>query len=100
MTSNFKPRFWQHLTLAQLQQIKLWHVAHERENTVEYQVWQLVLAAWLMGWVGWVPAFIFDAVWADPLCILGMLLPQAYVYARARLQLAGLLHCDWLRALQ
>jgi hypothetical protein len=100
MTDPFKPKLGQLLTLAQLQRVKLWHAAHEREGTLEYRIWQLVLTVWLMGWMGWLPAFVFDANWAYPLCVAGMLLPQAYICARARAQSAGLLRCDWLHLLQ
>ena len=95
-----KPKFWRQLNFDQLQRVKLWHAAQERENTLEYKLWQLVLTAWLMGWVGWLPAFVFDAIWAYPLCAVGMLLPQAYVYLRGRIEAAGMLRCDWLRLLR
>jgi hypothetical protein len=42
----------QSLTLAELQRIKLWHVAHKADHPLEYQLWDLVLCIWVMGWMG------------------------------------------------
>lgn len=51
------------LTLAEMQRIKQWHVAHRDDHPLEYQLWDLLLCLWLMGWVGWLPAFALDALW-------------------------------------
>jgi hypothetical protein len=84
------------LTLQQLQRLKNWHVAQRGTHRLEYEVWNGVLTAWVMGWTGSLPALTFDAPWALPLCLLGVLAPQLYVHARARAHAAGRLRCDWL----
>jgi hypothetical protein len=84
------------LTLPQLKKLKEWHIAHQRTQPVEYEVWNAVLTVWLMGWIGFLPALAFDAAWALPLCVLGVLAPQLYVHARARAHADGRLRCDWL----
>ncbi|HYF16954.1 MAG TPA: hypothetical protein VEA40_03735 [Ramlibacter sp.] len=86
------------MTLSDLQRIKRWHVDHRDTHPVEYHAWDAVLTAWLMGWVGWLPAFAFDALWAAPLCMLGMALPNLYVGWRARADRQRRLRCDWLAA--
>lgn len=85
-----------HLTLAQLQRIKRWHEAQHGAHPLEYQVWEAVLTLWIMGWMGWFPAFAFEAPWAYPLCALGMFMPRLYVQWRARAHAAKRLRCDWL----
>lgn len=85
------------MTLAELQRIKQWHVAHKAEHPLEYQLWDAVLTLWLMGWVGWLPAYAFSDFWAMPLCALAMLLPGLYIRWRRRAHLARRLRCDWLR---
>ena len=88
---------WHHrITLAQLQRVKNWRVAQRRAHPVECEVWEAVLTLWVMGWMGWLPAFAFEAPWAYPLCLLGMLTPQLYVYWRARAHEVRRLRCDWL----
>jgi hypothetical protein len=52
----------------------------------------------MMGWVGWLPAFAFDALWTMPLCALGMATPRLYVTWRLKAHREGRLHCDWLVA--
>ncbi len=85
-----------HLTLADLQRVKKWHLAQQATHPLEYHVWDAVLSLWLMGWIGWLPAIAFDAAWLFPLCGLGMLMPRLYVRFRARTHRAGRLRCDWL----
>ena len=72
--------------LAEIQRIKLWQVEHRRMQPLEYHAWDAVLTVWLMGWVGWLPVFAFDAVWLMPLCLAGMAAPGAYASWRARLK--------------
>lgn len=95
MANPSRHRFARPLTLLQLKKLKDWHVARRDTHAVEYEVWNAVLTAWLMGWIGCLPALIFDALWALPLCLLGVLAPQLYVYARARAHDSGRLRCDW-----
>ncbi|MES2976529.1 MAG: hypothetical protein V4757_23150 [Pseudomonadota bacterium] len=83
------------MSLQELHRIKLWHVSHKADHPLEYQLFDVVLAVWLMGWVGYLPAFMF-AVWAIPLCVLGTMAPHAYVSWRTRAHRAGRLRCDWV----
>lgn len=87
---------WHHITLAQLQRVKDWHVAQQGARPLEYQVWEAVLTLWMMGWVGWLPAFAFEAPWAYPLCLLGIFTPRLYVDWRAHAHGTRRLRCDWL----
>jgi uncharacterized membrane protein len=84
------------MQLAQMQRIKLWHVRHRRTQPLEYHLWDAVLTVWLMGWIGWLPAFAFGAVWITPLCLAGMAAPGLYVHWRARLDRQRRVRCDWL----
>lgn len=85
-----------HLSLQELQRIKRWHIAHKRDHPIEYQILDLVLMLWIMGWVGWLPAFAFEAAWAFPLCAFAMMLPHLYVRWRIQAHGARRLRCDWL----
>jgi hypothetical protein len=84
------------MTLDQLQRIKNWHVEHQREHPVEYHLWDAMLTLWLVGWVGWLPAFTFEALWVAPLLALAMSAPTLYVAWRLRAHKARRLRCDWL----
>jgi hypothetical protein len=83
------------MTLDELQRIKKWHVAHRADHPVEYHIWDMMLTVWVMGWVGWLPAFAFDALWSFPLCALAMAAPGLYVAWRLRAHRQGRLRCDW-----
>jgi hypothetical protein len=83
------------MSLDDLQRIKKWHVAHRQDHPVEYQIWDAMLTLWVMGWVGWLPAFAFDALWSAPLCVLAMAAPSLYVAWRLKAHRAGRLRCDW-----
>ena len=85
------------MTLDELQRIKQWHVHHRADHPVEYHLWDGVLTLWLMGWIGWLPAFAFDHLWALPLCAAAMFAPTLYVGWRLRAHRARRLRCDWLR---
>lgn len=84
------------MSIHELQRIKQWHVRHRREHPVEYQVWDMMHTLWLIGWVGWIPAFAFDALWIAPLLGLGMCAPTLYVAWRVKAHQANRLRCDWL----
>ena len=84
------------MNLAELQRIKQWQVRHRLDHPVEYHLWDMMLTLWLVGWVGWLPTFAFDAVWAAPLCFTAMCAPALYVRWRIRAHAAGRLRCDWL----
>ena len=85
-----------HLTLAKLQRIKKWHVEHRSEHPLEYQLWDTMLILWVLGRVGWLPAFALDAAWAYPLCLMAMLAPNFYARARAQAHGSQKIRCDWL----
>lgn len=87
---------WHPITLAQFKRLKDWREAQRAAHPLECQVWEAVLTAWVMGWIGWLPAYVFDVAWAYPLCVLGILAPRLYVYTRARAHFARRLRCDWL----
>lgn len=92
MSSHMPP----HLNLSKLQRIKKWHVEHRAEHPLEYQLWDTMLILWVMGRVGWLPAYALDAPWAYPLCLLAMVAPNLYAMARAQAHRAHKIRCDWL----
>ncbi|HXD41142.1 MAG TPA: hypothetical protein VN649_11305 [Ramlibacter sp.] len=85
------------MKLAEVQRIKQWHVAHRAEHPLECYLWDAVLTLWLMGWVGWLPAFALEQFWTMPLCAAAMALPSAYVAWRIKAHHARKLRCDWVR---
>lgn len=87
------------IPLVQLQRVKNWHSAHPDAHPVEQQVWDAVITMWVMGWLSWLPAWIFGATWVYPLCIFGLLAPKIYVRLRALAQKRGSLRCEWLQLL-
>ena len=84
------------MDLDTLQRIKRWHVAHQREHPLECRVWDMMLTLWVIGWVGWIPAFCFGAIWAAPLLFFAMSAPTMYVTWRVRAHQARRLRCDWI----
>jgi hypothetical protein len=89
-----------HLSLDHFRRVKNWHAAPPTRRPLESHLWDAVLTLWVMGWIGWLHASVFDAGWAYPLYMLGMLMPQMYVRSRAAAHHAGRLRCDWLSQLQ
>ena len=85
------------MTLDELQRIKQWHIRHRRDHPVEGQLWDVMLTLWLMGWIGWIPAFAFDALWVVPFCAVAMSAPTLYVTWRLKAHQAKRLRCDWVR---
>jgi hypothetical protein len=85
------------MTLDEMQRIKQWHVRHRFDHPVEYHLWDAMLTLWVMGWVGWLPAVAFDALWVTPLCMAAMFAPTAYVTWRMNAHRRHKLRCDWLR---
>lgn len=84
------------MTLQQLHAIKLWHVAHKPQRPLEYHAWDLMLTAWLVGWMGepaalilWWPGMIIG-------CALLFTAPSVYVALRRWLHRNQRLRCDWL----
>lgn len=90
---------WHPISLNKLQRIKKWHVAHKAEHPLEYQLLDAVFMFWVMGWVGWLPAFALDAEWSLPFCALGMVLPNIYIGWRVSAHEQQRLRCDWLNQL-
>ena len=84
------------LSLKQLQRVKNWHAVSRASHPMENAVWEAVMTAWLLGWTAWLPAAIFEAGWALPLCLIGALTPQVYVQLRAYAHRHGKLRCEWL----
>ena len=85
------------MTLTELQRIKQWHVSHRGEHPLEYHVWDGMLTLWVMGWVGLLPAFAFEQLWAMPLCMLAMAAPGLYATWRIKAHRQHRLRCDWIR---
>ncbi len=87
------------MTLLQLTQIKHWLFLHGRRHPLELCAWDMVLTAWVLGWVA-LPAILLIHEWTLlPLCPAGFLLPGFYASWRTRLHRSGRLRCDWLTAL-
>ena len=87
------------MTLKQLAQVKRWLRLHSHSHPLELQAWDLVLTAWVLGWLA-VPVFmVIDEFQLLPLCLTGFLLPTMYAAGRRKLHHAGALRCDWLTAL-
>jgi hypothetical protein len=84
------------LTLAEIQRIRQWHVAHKDEHPLECHLWDGVLCCWLMGWIGWLPVLALDLFWICPLCLLASAAPRLYVAWRRHAQRLQRLRCDWL----
>ena len=85
------------MTLAELQRIKQWHISHRHNHPLEYQLWDVMLTLWVMGWVGWLPVYAFDQLWAIPLLVLAIAAPSLYAALRTRAHRARRLRCDWAR---
>ena len=84
------------MSLNELQRIKQWHVNHRTDHPLEYQVWDAMLTIWVMGWVGWLPAYAFELLWATPLCVLAMAAPSLYTAWRNKAHRQRKLRCDWI----
>ncbi|TFZ04018.1 hypothetical protein [Ramlibacter humi] len=86
------------MDLTRIHCIKEWQVRHRRTHSLESRAWDVLLTVWVMGWIGWLPAYALDALWALPLCLVAMLGPDLYVAWRARWHRLNRLRCDWLPA--
>jgi hypothetical protein len=86
------------MTLAEMQRIKQWHVEHKADHPLEYQLWDAMLTLWVMGWVGWLPAYALQELWAMPLCVLATAAPRLYAGWRMKAHRAHRLRCDWIAA--
>ena len=84
------------MTLQQLADIKHWYASHPLGHLVEQQVWDGVLASWVMGWAGLPAAWLLDSIPVLLLCGAMLFTPGLYVGLRQRLHRRGVLRCDWL----
>jgi hypothetical protein len=84
------------MTLQQMANVKRWHQAHRREHEIEYQVWDIVLTCWVLGWVGVPPAVVLAPRVGLAACALLSCMPEAYCWLRRWLHRRGRLRCDWL----
>lgn len=82
-------------SLDELQRIKRWLVAHHEQHPMEMAVFDSVLALWVMGWVGMLPAVVFGQVLALPLCWALTCVPQLYIGWRVAAHQRQRLRCDW-----
>jgi len=87
------------MTLTQLSFLKRWHVEHRADHPVEYHVWDMMLTAWVMGWVALPAALILWVPQAVVACLVFFAAPTLYVRLRERLHRQGRVRCDWLDAL-
>jgi hypothetical protein len=88
------------MTLAQLQELKVWHFRQGRRHPVEKALWDLVLTVWMLGWVGTPAAFLLEFTWIELACVSALFLPGLYVALRRRLHNKHRLRCDWIVALR
>jgi hypothetical protein len=86
------------MTLRQLNRFKRWHLAHSEAHPVEFQLCDLVLGAWVSGWMLLPTLVLLDAETVMPASLLLILTPELYVGLRRTLHQRGLLRCDWAEA--
>ncbi len=84
------------MTLQQLSNVKRWHQTHRRDHEVEYQIWDIVLTCWVLGWVGILPASALAPKVGLAVCALLAFAPELYLWLRRRLHRRHVLRCDWL----
>ncbi len=84
------------MTLQQLSNVKHWLQDHRRQHAVEYQIWDLVLTCWVLGWVGIPAAVVLAPRIGLAVCALLACVPELYCWLRRRLHRRGVLRCDWL----
>ncbi len=97
-TPSVPRRPWQRLSLQQFQRLKQWRSQQRerRQHRLECAVWEGVLTLWVLGWTAWLPAVALGLQPLLPLCVMAILSPQLYAYARSRAHVQGRLRCDWL----
>ena len=88
------------MTLAQLQELKVWHVRQGHRHPVEKALWDMVLTVWMLGWIGAPAAFLLELPWIGLGCIAALFVPGLYVALRRRLHNKRRLRCDWIIALR
>ena len=88
------------MTLHQFHALKVWHARQARRHPVEKAIWDGVLTAWVIGWVGSPAAFMLQLGWAATACLALWFLPGSYVALRRWLHNKRRLRCDWIVALR
>jgi hypothetical protein len=84
------------MKLQQLHDFKHWHMGHPHGHSVELGLCDMVLAAWVLGWMLLPVMFVLEALPMLPTSLLLTLAPSAYWALRRKLHQRGLLRCDWL----
>ena len=87
------------MTLHQFHELKIWHQRQGRRHPVEHSLWDAVLTAWLLGWIGVPASFLLHSGWAEAASFALLFLPGAYVALRRWLHRTRRLRCDWIVAL-
>ena len=87
------------MTLSQINTFKRWHLQHGGKP-VELTLCDLVIGAWLGGWMLMPSAFLAHDWQLLPASLAMVLLPEAYHGLRAHLHARGIVRCDWLSAVQ
>jgi hypothetical protein len=88
------------MTLAQLNHFKHWHVCHRTDHEIEFALCDLVLGAWLCGWMLLPTLVVLDAEAVMPGSLALILMPEIYCALRRHMHLSGRLRCDWLDAIR
>jgi hypothetical protein len=84
------------MSLQELAILKRWHLLHRQNRPVEVRTWDMVLTAWLVGWLGLPAELLLWQLHGLAACTALLLAPRAYVWLRTRLHRSGRLRCDWL----
>ena len=87
------------VTLKQVAQVKRWLRLHGHRHPLELHAWDMVLTAWVLGWMATPVFMVINEYKLLPLCLAGFLLPTLYAALRSYLHRVGHLRCDWLTAL-
>jgi hypothetical protein len=88
------------MKLDQFQNLRLWHLRHQRDHPLEGLIWNTILTLWMVGWVGSPTALLLH--WDVAALVGGALvfMPGSYVALRRALHRRGRLRCDWIGALR
>jgi hypothetical protein len=88
------------MTIKQLNQFKRWHISHQEGHAVEFTLCDLVLGAWIFGWILLLPLFVLHQEPLLPASLLLILAPEVYCGLRRVMHRRGMLRCDWLDAIR
>ena len=86
------------MTLQQLQHMKQWHRSHPQGRGMEATLCDLVLCAWVAGWILLLVLAVLGEFSRMPVSLLLTLAPTIYLELRRVLHDGGHLRCDWLAA--